>query len=90
MFSENVDNFRVSASPDFSVSSLPAAVACFSEGCKPSWQEEGNLWVIGGLENDTRANQFDPEKNYAGQQALPHIHCILYIENIETLHTSCT
>ena len=39
MFSENVDNFRVSASPDFSVSSLPAAVACFSEGCKPSWQE---------------------------------------------------
>ena len=32
MFSENVDNFRVSASPDFSVSSLPAAVACFSGG----------------------------------------------------------
>ena len=60
MFSENVDNFRVSASPDFSVSSLPAAVACFSGGCKPSWQEEGNLWVIGGLENDNRAKQFDP------------------------------
>ena len=56
MFSENVDNFRVSASPDFSVSSLPAAVACFSGGASQVGRRRGTFGSSAGLKMTTEQN----------------------------------